>query len=475
MLTARALTKRFGTAPALDGVDFKVGPGESVAVTGPSGSGKSTLLHCLAGIMRPDSGEVRLFDERIDTLSERQRSHLRRTRFAFLFQFGQLLPELPADENVALPLMLGGMARRTALEPARAELRRLGLEGKEDRRPGELSGGEAQRVALARALVVRPAVVFADEPTGALDRATGDQVMGVLLDTVRELDAALVVVTHDPRIASRCTRTIEIRDGRLSGAPRTGDGSDRFDGFADEPVAAGLRAGSAPQGASGLPVRGGGSGSDDLAAQRTSGGEGVVAHSVRPGSGSVEEAAERVRDAAERGPGRAARGGQGAVAFKAGSVAAGDPAGGSGGGSDADTVARTVGRGGDAFAAGGSSQGGPAGGPGGVAGSAAPTARIAGAAAGGSSQGGPAAGPGGVAGSAAPTARIAGAGAVDGEFAAGASGLSQGGPAAGTGGAAAPTARIAGTAGGAFASGAGVAERASGSYFGPEPVVEVWR
>jgi putative ABC transport system ATP-binding protein len=256
MLTARALTKRFGTAPALDGVDFNVGPGESVAVTGPSGSGKSTLLHCLAGIMRPDSGEVRLFDERIDALSERRRSHLRRTRFAFLFQFGQLLPELPADENVALPLMLGGMARKTALEPARAELRRLGLEGKEGRRPGELSGGEAQRVALARALVVRPAVVFADEPTGALDRATGDQVMGVLLDTVRELDAALVVVTHDPRIAARCTRTIEIRDGRLSGTPRTGNGAERFDGFADEPVAAGLRAGSAPQGASVLPVRG---------------------------------------------------------------------------------------------------------------------------------------------------------------------------------------------------------------------------
>jgi putative ABC transport system ATP-binding protein len=233
MLSARSLVKHFGTAPALDGVDFGVGPGESVAVTGPSGSGKSTLLHCLAGIMRPDSGEVRLFDERIDILSERQRSHLRRTRFAFLFQFGQLLPELPADENVALPLMLGGTPRRAALEPARAELRRLGLEGKEGRRPGELSGGEAQRVALARALVVRPAVVFADEPTGALDRATGDQVMGILLDTVAELDAALVVVTHDPRIAARCTRTIEIRDGRLSAAPRTGNGErSGFDGFA---------------------------------------------------------------------------------------------------------------------------------------------------------------------------------------------------------------------------------------------------
>ncbi|MEU6248244.1 ABC transporter ATP-binding protein [Glycomyces sp. NPDC047010] len=237
MLSARALVKHFGTAPALDGVDFAVAPGESVAVTGPSGSGKSTLLHCLAGIMRPDAGEVRLFDERIDTLSERSRSHLRRTRFAFLFQFGQLLPELPAEENVALPLMLDGTSRKDALGPAREQLRRLGLEGKEGRRPGELSGGEAQRVALARALVISPAVVFADEPTGALDRATGDQVMGVLLQTVADLDAALVVVTHDPQIAARCTRTIEIRDGRLGGVPRAGNGIG--DPAARRPVIAG--------------------------------------------------------------------------------------------------------------------------------------------------------------------------------------------------------------------------------------------
>ncbi|MEV3937377.1 ABC transporter ATP-binding protein [Glycomyces sp. NPDC049804] len=338
MLTARALAKRFGTAPALDGVDFNVGPGESVAVTGPSGSGKSTLLHCLAGIMRPDSGEVRLFDERIDTLSERQRSHLRRTRFAFLFQFGQLLPELPADENVALPLMLGGTPRKAALEPARAELRRLGLAGKEDRRPGELSGGEAQRVALARALVVRPAVVFADEPTGALDRATGDQVMGVLLDTVRELDAALVVVTHDPRIAARCTRTIEIRDGRLSGTPRTGNG-DGYDGFKAEPVAAGLRAGSAPQGASAHAVFGG-EAPGSPAAQGTAGSEGAAALPVREARGGADSRAVR----ADADP----------VAFAAGTVPAATPSGGRAAPntavSAADTVARTVGSGGDAFA-----------------------------------------------------------------------------------------------------------------------------
>ncbi|SDD93202.1 ABC transporter ATP-binding protein [Glycomyces harbinensis] len=277
MLSARSLVKHFGTAPALDGVDFGVAPGESVAVTGPSGSGKSTLLHCLAGIMRPDSGEVHLFDERIDTLSERQRSHLRRTRFAFLFQFGQLLPELPAEENVALPLMLGGISRRAALEPARTELRRLGVEGKEGRRPGELSGGEAQRVALARALVVRPAVVFADEPTGALDRATGDQVMGVLLDTVAELDAALVVVTHDPRIAARCTRTIEIRDGRLSGAPRTGDGTAPEAGV---PVAPRFAAGSVAAQASS-----GGGPASDPAVRAVGGGGDAFASGAGPDGG----------------------------------------------------------------------------------------------------------------------------------------------------------------------------------------------
>jgi putative ABC transport system ATP-binding protein len=296
MLTARSLVKHFGTAPALDGVDFGVGPGESVAVTGPSGSGKSTLLHCLAGIMRPDAGEVRLFDERIDTLSERQRSHLRRTRFAFLFQFGQLLPELPAEENVALPLMLGGTPRKAALGPARAELRRLGLEGKEGRRPGELSGGEAQRVALARALVVRPAVVFADEPTGALDRATGDQVMGILLDTVAELDAALVVVTHDPRIAARCTRTIEIRDGRLSGTPRTGNGErPGFDGVPAQgpvaPAAQGDRAAGPVAFAAGSVATPGpvGRGGDAFAAgasgPRTASGPFGPASRTRPGSG----------------------------------------------------------------------------------------------------------------------------------------------------------------------------------------------
>src|SRR5690606_21913292 len=146
VLVGRALTKRFGQTTALAGVDITVQAGEAVAIMGPSGSGKSTLLHCLAGIMKPDSGEVHLLGQRIDTLGERKRSALRRTRFGFVFQFGQLLPELPADENVALPLMLGGVSRAQAVSQAREWFPPLGLQGMEVRRPGELSGGQAQRV-----------------------------------------------------------------------------------------------------------------------------------------------------------------------------------------------------------------------------------------------------------------------------------------------------------------------------------------
>lgn len=416
MLTARALTKRFGTAPALDGVDFTIGPGESVAVTGPSGSGKSTLLHCLAGIMRPDAGEVRLFDERIDTLSERRRSHLRRTRFAFLFQFGQLLPELPADENVALPLMLGGMPRKTALEPARAELRRLGLEGKEDRRPGELSGGEAQRVALARALVVRPAVVFADEPTGALDRATGDQVMGILLDTVRELDAALVVVTHDPRIAARCTRTIEIRDGRLSGTPQTGNGT----ALADEPVAAGLRAGSAPQGASALPVRG---------TSEADGSASLGVHGI-PNAGQVAFAAGSVPAGAQMGRGGDAYASGGSASSAVPNVGLGS--------AEAVTQLRTVGQGRDAFAASGEAS------------SAAPNAAS-----------GPAVRTAGRGGDTFASGTARDDGAVSGVWK---SGGSVRGPASAS--------NVVGPNTGAASS---TSRRTAGPDFGPESVVEVWR
>jgi putative ABC transport system ATP-binding protein len=215
VLVGRALTKRFGQTVALGGVDIAVRAGEAVAIMGPSGSGKSTLLHCLAGIMKPDAGEVHLLGRRIDAMGERKRSALRRTRFGFVFQFGQLLPELPAEENVALPLMLGGVSRAQAVRQAREWFAPLGLQTMENRRPGELSGGQAQRVAIARALVSKPAVVFADEPTGALDQRTGHDTMRLLVEATRRNDASLIVVTHDPNVAGWCDRTVEVRDGLL--------------------------------------------------------------------------------------------------------------------------------------------------------------------------------------------------------------------------------------------------------------------
>ncbi|MDH6628318.1 putative ABC transport system ATP-binding protein [Streptomyces sp. LBL] len=215
VLNGIGLSKSFGSTRALDGVDIAVQAGESLAVMGPSGSGKSTLLHCLANIERPDSGQVLLDGERIDQLREPHRSELRRTRFGFVFQFGQLLPELPAVENVALPLMLGGTSRREAERRARQWFVPLGLEGKEDSRPGQLSGGQAQRVALARALVAGPQVVFADEPTGALDQATGQEVIRMLTEVTRRQNTALVVVTHDRSVARWCDRTVQVRDGRI--------------------------------------------------------------------------------------------------------------------------------------------------------------------------------------------------------------------------------------------------------------------
>lgn len=215
VLSGAGLVKRFGTTVALDGVELSVRAGEAIAIMGPSGSGKSTLLHCLAGIMRPDSGEVALHGTRIDSLGENKRSALRRSRFGFVFQFGQLLPELTGEENVALPLMLGGTPRVRAVAQARDWFGPLGLSGMERRRPGELSGGQAQRVALARALVDGPDVVFADEPTGALDQATGGDTMRLLVEAARHHGAALLVVTHDPQVAGWCGRTVEVRDGRL--------------------------------------------------------------------------------------------------------------------------------------------------------------------------------------------------------------------------------------------------------------------
>ncbi|WP_328835745.1 ABC transporter ATP-binding protein [Streptomyces europaeiscabiei] len=217
VLAGNGLIKKYGPTTALAGVDVAVAERESLAIMGPSGSGKSTLLHTLAGIIRPDDGQVLLRGERIDHWGENKLSALRRKRFGFVFQFGQLLPELPAEENVALPLMLEGVPRRRAVQRARRWFAPLGLAGLEHRRPGQLSGGQAQRVAIARALAVEPDVVFADEPTGALDRSTGEEVVRLLTSVTRDQGASLVMVTHDAEVAAHCDRVLQVRDGLVNG------------------------------------------------------------------------------------------------------------------------------------------------------------------------------------------------------------------------------------------------------------------
>jgi putative ABC transport system ATP-binding protein len=216
VLQARDVVLSFGETPALRGADVSVTAGEILAVMGPSGSGKSTLLHCLAGILVPDSGEILFDGQRIDTMTETARSTLRRDRFGFVFQFGQLVPELTAEENVALPLLLAGTRREPAMREARTWFARLGLDGLERRRSGELSGGPAQRVALARGLVARPEVLFADEPTGSLDSLTGEQVMNLLVAAAREQGTTVMLVTHEPRVAAYADREVIVRDGKVN-------------------------------------------------------------------------------------------------------------------------------------------------------------------------------------------------------------------------------------------------------------------
>jgi putative ABC transport system ATP-binding protein len=216
VLRAEALNKHLGNTHALRGVDLEIDPGDIVAITGPSGSGKSTLLHCLAGILAPDGGRVLLSGHDIGSRSEDERSRLRLTRFGFVFQFGQLLPELTALDNVCLPLLLAGKARHVARREAMAWLERLGIGQYAEARPAHLSGGQAQRVAVARALVIHPEVLFADEPTGALDSLNAEDTMALLCDQARATGTTLVVVTHDPRMAAYADREVIIRDGRVS-------------------------------------------------------------------------------------------------------------------------------------------------------------------------------------------------------------------------------------------------------------------
>ena len=213
LLATHDITKSFGTVKALAGVSLTIASGESVAIMGPSGSGKSTLLHCLSGVLIPNDGRVLFAGEDLTEMFDAQRSHLRLSQFGFVFQDGQLIPELPARENVALPLLLTGTRRRTALAKADEVLAKIGIPDLADRRPSDMSGGQAQRVAIARALAANPRVVFADEPSGALDQATGHEVMQLLTATAAQAGASLVMVTHDPAVARWCSRLVEIRDG----------------------------------------------------------------------------------------------------------------------------------------------------------------------------------------------------------------------------------------------------------------------
>jgi putative ABC transport system ATP-binding protein len=216
IIEARDLERSFGETPALRGASLRVERGEILAIMGQSGSGKSTLLHCVAGILLPDSGEIYFDGGRLDTMGETARSRLRRERFGFVFQFGQLVPELTAEENVALPLLLDGIRRDEALRLARSWFERLNLEGLERHRAGEMSGGEGQRVALARGLVAQPDVLFADEPTGSLDSLNGELVMGLLRSAAREQGTTVVLVTHEARVAAYADREVIVRDGHIA-------------------------------------------------------------------------------------------------------------------------------------------------------------------------------------------------------------------------------------------------------------------
>ena len=239
IMRARGLEMSFGQTRALRGVDLDILVGEVLAVTGPSGSGKSTLLHVMAGVLVPDAGSVGYHGGKasgdvsaqaaedisvnIAALDEAARSRLRLNEFGFIFQFGQLLPDLSALDNVTIPLLLAGAPRRKALARARETLGELGLSEHLDKRPGQLSGGQAQRAAVARALVTSPRILFADEPTGSLDSLAAERTMEVLLASVRSRGASLVIITHDARVAAYADREVTVRDGRIGpGATRAG-------------------------------------------------------------------------------------------------------------------------------------------------------------------------------------------------------------------------------------------------------------
>jgi putative ABC transport system ATP-binding protein len=214
-VAASDLHLAFGPTRALAGADVTVRAGEAVALMGPSGSGKSTLLHCLSGVLVPDSGQIELVGRPLAEMSEAERSDFRLRHVGMVFQFGGLVPELTLAENVMLPLQL--VDTKTRLARARADelLDALGIGELGGHVAGTVSGGQAQRAAVARALAHRPAVLLADEPTGALDTVTAEVVLDQLLALAGEMDTAVVIVTHDNRVAAHCDRIVTITDGRI--------------------------------------------------------------------------------------------------------------------------------------------------------------------------------------------------------------------------------------------------------------------
>ena len=217
IISAKDIKKAYGKTHALRGASLEVKKGEVLAIMGPSGSGKSTLLHSLAAIISVDSGEIRLNSKRIDKLPDDKRSILRRTMFGFVFQFGQLVPELTVEDNVALPLLLNKKDKKEAYKKAKRWIAEVGLSGKENNLPGELSGGQAQRIAIARAMVIEPQILFADEPTGSLDTFNSEKVMELFIKTAKEHGTTVIMVTHEPSIAAYADREIVVRDGKIVG------------------------------------------------------------------------------------------------------------------------------------------------------------------------------------------------------------------------------------------------------------------
>jgi putative ABC transport system ATP-binding protein len=219
VVEARDLTRVYGAGDlaqaALRGVDFVAREGEMVAIMGASGCGKTTLLNCLSGLDKPTSGTVTLGGKELTAMREPALTRHRARTAGFVFQSYNLIPVLTAEENVVLPLLTRGDDDATARKTARATLAGLGLAGKERRLPNELSGGEQQRVAIARALAPAPRVVFADEPTGNLDAERAEDVLGLLVAANRERGQTLVVVTHDPRVAARCSRVVRMESGAV--------------------------------------------------------------------------------------------------------------------------------------------------------------------------------------------------------------------------------------------------------------------